>query len=159
METLDAETPIKDLVDRVERWVHSRVPVVENDDADRVIGLAHRREVLDTALRQPEDELVVRDLIRPIRFVPGSKPANELLALFIEDRTHMVAVVDEYGGIDGLVTLEDVLECMLGADIVDEYDMVDNMRVHALERRTQHVSDEDAEDKSEETDARDDGVD
>ena len=135
VETLDAETPIKELVAHVERWVHSRVPVIEGDDPDKVIGLVHRREVFDTALRRPDDDLVLRDLLRPIRFVPEAMPANELLRTFIEDRSHMVAVVDEYGGIDGVVTLEDVLECMLGADIVDEHDEIENMQAHALERR------------------------
>lgn len=134
VETLGVDTPLKEVVAHVERWVHSRVPVIEDEDPDRVIGLVHRREVLDTALRRPDDDLVLRDLLRPIRFVPESMPANKLLGLFIEDRSHMVAVVDEYGGIDGVVTLEDVLECMLGADIVDEHDEVENMQVHARER-------------------------
>ena len=134
LETLDADTPLGELVDHVERWVHSRVPVVEDGDPDQVIGLVHRREVLDTALRQPDEDLVLRDLLRPIRFVPESMPANELLRLFIEDRSHMVAVVDEYGGMQGVVTLEDVLERMLGADIVDEHDEVENMQVLARER-------------------------
>lgn len=137
METLDADTPIRDLVDHIERWVHSRVPLVENEEADRIVGLVHRREVLDAALRRPSENLVLRDLLRPIRFVPESTPANVLLRDFIADRAHMYAVVDEYGGIEGLVTLEDVLESMLGADIVDEYDEIENMRVHAREQRGQ----------------------
>jgi CBS domain containing-hemolysin-like protein len=140
VETLDAGTPLKELAEHVERWIHSRVPVTEDDDPDRVIGLVHRREVLDTALRRPDDELVVRDLLRPIRFVPESMPANELLRHFIEDRAHMVAVVDEYGGIDGVVTLEDVLESMLGADIVDEHDEVESMQALALERRKRRAT-------------------
>lgn len=134
VETLDAATPIKELIQHVEGWVHSRVPVVEDRDPDRVVGLVYRREVLDHALRHPEQDLVVRDLMRPIQFVPGTMPADLLLKRFIEDRSHLFAVLDEYGGIDGVVTLEDVLECMLGADIVDEHDEVENMRVHAKER-------------------------
>lgn len=128
VETLGADTPIAELIDHVERWVHSRVPVIEHDDPDRMIGLVHRREVLDTALQRPDDGLVLRDLLRPIRFVPESMPANVLLQHFIDDRSHMFAVVDEYGGIDGIVTLEDVLESMLGAEIVDEHDEVTSMR-------------------------------
>lgn len=131
VETLEADTPIKELIDHVESWIHSRVPVIENKDPDQVVGLVHRREVLDRALRYPEEDLVVRDLLRPIRFVAGSMRADELLKLFIEDRSHLFAVLDEYGGIDGVVTLEDVLECMLGADIVDEHDQIENMRAHA----------------------------
>jgi CBS domain containing-hemolysin-like protein len=135
VETLDADTPIQELVNMVEDWVHSRVPVIEGEDPDRVIGMVHRREVLDTALRPSGDERVLRDFLRPIRFIPESMPADVLLRLFVEDRTHLAAVVDEYGGLAGVVSLEDVLECMLGADIVDEHDQVENMQVHARERR------------------------
>lgn len=134
VETLAADTPVSSLLEHVERWIHSRVPVAEAGDADRIVGLVHRREVLDAALRRPDDELLVRDLLRPIRYVPEAMPANELLELFIADRAHMVAVVDEYGGFDGVVTLEDVLECLLGAEIVDEHDEVEDMQALALER-------------------------
>lgn len=134
VETLDADTPVRVLLEHVESWVHSRVPVVEGSDRDQVLGLVHRREVLDAALRRPDAELLVRDLLRPIRFVPETMAANELLELFIADRAHMAAVVDEYGGFEGVVTLEDVLESLLGAEIVDEHDEVENMQALALER-------------------------
>jgi len=134
VETLDADTPLRDLLARVESWVHSRVPVVEGADADHILGLAYRREVLDAALRRPDEDLLVRDLLRPVRFVPEAMPANELLELFIAGRAHMVAVVDEYGGFEGVVTLEDVLECLLGTEIVDEHDEVEDMQALALER-------------------------
>jgi CBS domain containing-hemolysin-like protein len=134
VETLAADTPVHELLTRVERWVHSRVPVTEAGDPETILGLVHRREVLDAALRRPDEDLVVRDLLRPIRFVPETMPANELLEHFITDRTHMVAVVDEYGGFDGVVTLEDVLERLLGAEIVDEHDEVADMQELALER-------------------------
>lgn len=133
VEAFAANTPIKELVARVEHWVHSRAPVLEDGNPDRMIGLVHRREVLDAVLRRPDEDLVLRDFLRPIRFVPRLMPATELLKLFIDDRSHMFAVVDEYGGVDGVVTLEDVVECMLGSDIVDEYDEVENMQVHALD--------------------------
>lgn len=134
VETLYADTPVSELVEHVDRWVHSRVPVIEGEDPDRVIGLVHRREVLDAALTRPDESLALRDLLRPIQFVPEAMPADQLLRLFIAERTHMVAVVDEFGGFDGVVTLEDVLESILGAEIVDEHDVVENMRVLARER-------------------------
>lgn len=139
VETLEADTPIRDLLDRVERWVHSRVPVVEDSDPDKIIGLVHRREVLDAALRSPDKRLLIRDLLREIRFVPEQMPANELLSLFIADRAHMFVVVDEYGGVEGVVTLEDVLESLLGAEIVDEHDQVEDMQRLALERSRERL--------------------
>jgi CBS domain containing-hemolysin-like protein len=145
VETLDADTSVRDLLEHVEGWVHSRVPVTEGEDADQILGLVHRREVLDAALCRPDDDLLVRDLLRPIRFVPETMAANELLELFLADRAHMFAVVDEYGGSDGVVTLEDVLECLLGTEIVDEHDEVEDMQRLALERSRKRRSTTDAE--------------
>jgi len=133
-ESLPADTRVAELVEHVDRWVHSRVPVTDGEHPDRVIGLVHRREVIDRALLQPEADLTLRDVLRPIRFVPESMPAHELLELFITERFHMVAVVDEYGGFEGVTTLEDVLECLLGAEIVDEHDQVADMQVLARQR-------------------------
>lgn len=134
VETLGADTPLSAITERLDHWVHSRVPVIEGKNPDKVIGLVYRREVVDAILMRPAEALVVRDLLRPILFVPTSMPANDLLLLFIEKRAHLVAVLDEFGGLDGVVTLEDVLEFMLGSDIVDEHDEVPNMQEHARER-------------------------
>jgi CBS domain containing-hemolysin-like protein len=134
VETQQADTPIAELARCVERWVHSRVPVTDGEHPDHVVGLVHRREVLDAVLRRPEEDLIVRDLLRPIRFIPESMPANELLEKFLAERVHMVAVADEYGGFEGVVTLEDVLEQLLGSEIVDEHDEVEDMQALALER-------------------------
>lgn len=134
VESLPANTPVRDLADHVERWLHSRVPITDGDDVDQVVGLVHRREVLDAALSKPDAELILSDLSRPIRFVPESMPAHELLDLFLAERAHMVAVADEYGGFEGVVTLEDVLEQLIGAEIVDEHDYADDMQELALER-------------------------
>lgn len=134
VETLPADQAVSELIESAEEWVHSRVPVNEGGDADRIIGLVHRREVFDAALAAPDEELVVGDLLRPIRFVPEAMPAHELLDVFLRERSHMVAVADEYGGFEGVVTLEDVLECLLGEEIVDEHDQVRDMQALALQR-------------------------
>jgi len=139
VETLDSGTPLGELVANIESWVHSRVPVTDGDRTDQIIGMVHRRDILDAALRQPGEALVVRDLLRPIKFVPEYMAAHDLLDLFIAERRHMVAVADEYGGFEGIVTLEDVLECLLGAQIVDEHDKVDDMQALALERNPNHA--------------------
>jgi magnesium and cobalt exporter, CNNM family len=134
VETLSADQRVDALVAAPERWVHSRVPITEGGDPDQVIGIVHRREAFDAALSRPDAGLVLRDLMRPVRFVPETMPAHELLKLFLGDRSHMVAVTDEYGGFEGVVTLEDVLECLLGSEIVDEHDQVTDMQELALER-------------------------
>jgi CBS domain containing-hemolysin-like protein len=145
VETLPADTAVADLGQLSERWLHSRVPITDGGSADSVIGLVHRREVFDAALREPAADLILKDLMRPIRFVPESMPAHQLLELFLADRVHMVAVADEYGGFEGVVTLEDVLEQMLGSEIVDEHDRVDDMQVLALERAAERHEERDEE--------------
>ena len=72
--------------------------------------------------------------MHPIEFVPETMRAHELLNLFLQKRKHMVAVADEYGGFEGVVTLEDVLECLLGQEIVDESDEIEDMQELALRR-------------------------
>ncbi|MHC4262169.1 MAG: hemolysin family protein [Planctomycetota bacterium] len=125
VEMLPADTRVSDVADLGRHWMHSRVPVTEGHDKDRVLGVVFRREVFDKALEgalEGPGETTLRDLMRPIQFVPDAMPAHKLLDQFLTQRTHMAAVVDEFGGFEGVVTLEDVLEEMLGAEIVDEHD-------------------------------------
>jgi CBS domain containing-hemolysin-like protein len=133
IETLPADTSVAELRDQAPAWRHSRVPVTEGGDLDRVIGIVLRREVFDAALTGREG-LRLRELMHPIRFVPATMPAHRLLTLFLQNRTHLVGVLDEYGGLDGIVTLEDVLECLLGEEIVDEHDEVADLQELARER-------------------------
>src|SRR5579862_7819583 len=97
---------------------HSRFPVIE-DDKDHVIGILLAKDLL--RYYAGEEEFNVREMLRPAVFIPESKRLNVLLKDFRANRNHMAIVVDEYGGVAGLVTIEDVLEQIVG-DIEDEYD-------------------------------------
>ena len=134
VQTLPADTPLAELRKEPASLVHSRIPLTEGGDVDQVIGFVLRREVLDHIVSNGGGEGTVRDLSRPIHMVPEAMPAHELLDLFLARREHMVAVIDEYGGFEGVVTLEDVLECLLGTEIVDEHDRADDMQALARER-------------------------
>jgi len=134
VETISAQTPVAEVIQDIGSWVHSRVPVIEGSDSDRILGLVHRREVVDAALERPDENLVIQDLVHEMPRVPESMPAHRLLNLFLDERRHMVAVVDEYGGFEGVVTLEDVMECLLGREIVDEYDEFEDMQAEARVR-------------------------
>lgn len=130
LETMPADTTVGAATEDPSTWSHSRVPLTEGGDPDKIIGLVMRREVFDARVRgQGAREL--RELMHPIRVVPESTPAHELLAQFIDHRSHMAIVVDEYGGVEGVVTLEDVLEELLGREIVDETDEHHDMQEHA----------------------------
>jgi magnesium and cobalt transporter len=118
MDVIDInETPDK-FVPHVIATAHSRFPVIDRD-RDEVIGVLLAKDLL--RYYAGEEEFNVRDMLRPVVFVPESKPLNVLLRQFRASRNHMAIVVDEYGGVAGLVTIEDVLEQIVG-DIEDEYD-------------------------------------
>lgn len=100
---------------------HSRFPVIDDGDRDKVAGILLAKDLL-RYFHNDEEEFNIRDVLRPANFIPDSKRLNVLLSDFQENRNHMAIVVDEYGGVDGLVTIEDVLEQIVG-DIEDEHDI------------------------------------
>ncbi|HAA28094.1 MAG TPA: HlyC/CorC family transporter [Cyanobacteria bacterium UBA8553] len=112
---------------------HTRVLVVE-DSIDKVIGIALKHELLSAMLEGKQAQKVAT-VTREARFVPEVVRADRLLKTFQENREHLLVVVDEYGGVAGVVTLEDVLEILTG-EIVDETDRNINLRELALKRRT-----------------------
>lgn len=107
----------------------SRFPVC-GDDIDDVIGLLRTREYLINA--QSDQPKPLRELLAPVYFVPESVPADKLFRDMQQKKTHMAVVVDEYGGTSGLVTLEDLLEEIVG-NIYDEFDPLDTQEIIRLE--------------------------
>lgn len=103
---------------------HSRFPVI-GESRDEILGLLLAKDLLPFAMSQNSAALSIKNLIRPAVFIPESKRLNMLLKEFRLNRNHMAIVVDEYGGIAGLVTIEDVLEQIVG-DIEDEFDIDDD---------------------------------
>ncbi|HEU4384869.1 MAG TPA: hemolysin family protein [Anaeromyxobacteraceae bacterium] len=115
---LDIETPVSDIVRLLAEEGHSRVPVYQGN-LDQVVGILHARDLVPL-LVHPE-LIVLRDLLRPPQFVPWAKPVEQLLRQMQRKRLHMAIVVDEFGGVMGICTLEDVLEQIVG-EIQDEYE-------------------------------------
>lgn len=123
MDVIDiAETP-DEFIPLVIATAHSRFPVVDKN-RDNVIGVLLAKDLL--RYYAGEEEFSVREMLRPAVFVPESKPLNVLLRDFRANRNHMAIVVDEYGGVAGLLTIEDVLEQIVG-EIEDEYDFDDSV--------------------------------
>ena len=112
---------------------YSRVPVYDKD-AEDVVGVMLRRDLL-TAMAEDRGHVRIEEIMRPVDFVVESLRLNRLLRMFVERREHLLMVVDEFGGLAGLVTLEDVLEEILGQEIVDEFDTVTDLRELARDRR------------------------
>lgn len=128
--SVSADATVGSLREIAPSWNHSRLPVLEGRNVDDVVGVVLHRAITD-ALVRGDDDVTVRDLTTPIRFVPTDMAANLLLDDFLQHRQHLVAVRDEYGGFHGVVTLEDVLEELLGSEIIDELDKVADKRAHA----------------------------
>lgn len=120
-------------------WPHSRIPVHDEDDPENMVGIVYRRQVLE-ALANDQDSLTMAQLMKPVRFVLETMTLDKLLVKFLESRTHLFVVLDEYGGVSGVVSLEDVLEEILGKEIVDETDQVADMRELARTRRNELLS-------------------
>ncbi len=118
MVAVEADTPLSEVVDAIVGRGHSRLPVYE-ETIDKILGIVYARDVL-AALAWPEPDSTLRSLVRPAFIVPETKRVDELLEEFQERHLQIAMVVDEYGGIDGLVTMEDVLEEIVG-EIEDEF--------------------------------------
>ena len=117
---VDTQDPITKIIPEVIQAAHSRFPVFEGN-RDNVIGILLAKDLLR---HSTEDDFQLRDWLRPAVFVPESKRLSVLLKDFKDNRNHLAMVVDEYGGVAGIVTIEDVLEQIVG-DIEDEHDVDD----------------------------------
>lgn len=115
------------------KWTHSRIPITQPGTDGVWNGFILRRDVL-AHLARDEFDRTLESLAKPLHLVPASAPAHLLLKSFLHNRTHLFGVADEHGSIVGIVTLEDVLEALIGAEIVDEVDVVVNMQEHARMR-------------------------
>ena len=116
---------------------HSRFPVV-GDGLDDIKGVLHAKDLLPLVLSQDHSKFAMKDCIRPATVIPESKRLNVLLQDFRTNRNHMAVVVDEYGHVSGAVTIEDVLEQIVG-EIEDEYDVDDDSAVKQIESHSFHV--------------------
>ena len=115
---MDVSLTVGKAIDLAVDKAHSRYPVIRGS-SDEVIGFIHVRDLLDTSLATRETKII--ELVRSIIFLPGTKGILPALSEMRKQGQHVAIVLDEYGGTDGIVTLEDLVECLIG-DIRDEYD-------------------------------------
>ena len=121
MVTVSETDDLGTVLDTILRAGHSRIPVQGSDDRETIVGLVYAKDVLGRLHSQGDEEGPWEDLLRAPMFVPELKPVDALLREMQADKTHLAVVVDEYGATAGLVTIEDILEEIVG-EIVDEYD-------------------------------------
>jgi magnesium and cobalt transporter len=136
MDVLDIDAPFDELLHLVIDTAHSRFPVFEGE-RENIIGILLAKDLLKL---QRAPELNIRALLRPATFVPESKGLNDLLREFRGNRNHLAIVIDEFGRVAGLITIEDVLEEIVG-EIEDEFDVAeDDGDIFALADGTWRVS-------------------
>lgn len=124
VESLPADITVEEA--HHQQVLHSRLPLTEGGDRSRVMGLVYRRDIYER-LAAGDDRTKLRALQRKATIVPEKMPANELLQLLLRNRQHLAVVADRRGRVCGVVSVEDVLEYMLGREIADEYDIEKDM--------------------------------
>ncbi|TWC36305.1 magnesium and cobalt transporter [Pseudomonas sp. SJZ079] len=130
MISIKANQMPKEFLPSIIEAAHSRYPVV-GESLDDVVGILLAKDLLPLVMLDEQPSFNIKDLLRPATFVPESKRLNVLLREFRANHNHMAVVIDEYGGVAGLVTIEDVLEQIVG-DIEDEHDVEEDSYVKPL---------------------------
>lgn len=124
--TLAAERPVADLLDEMGAIPYTRIPIYE-DDPENWVGLVLKNDIL-ACLARDEFDTPLAQLQKPLKFVPETVPGHRLLRTFLAQREHLLGVLDEYGGMRGVVSLEDVMESVIGSEIVDETDVITDLQ-------------------------------
>ncbi|MEY2718683.1 MAG: hypothetical protein RLZZ273_49 [Bacteroidota bacterium] len=136
---LAADLTVADAIKRPELQTFSRMPVYEGADLDAVTGYVMTKDILRAAVAGRQNVEIGR-LKREISYIPENITLDHALEQFLQQRQHVFMVVDEHGGVEGIITMEDVLETMLGAEIVDEADHVVDLRALAKQRRDARIA-------------------
>ncbi len=127
MVVVEEEHTVQEMLPIIIESAHSRFPVI-GDSRDEVVGVLLAKDLLRYLVEGNKEEFNIEDILRPAFIVPESKRLNILLNEFRNSRNHMAIIVDEYGGVSGLVTIEDVLEQIVG-DITDEHDLEEDQYI------------------------------
>jgi len=136
--SLSEHLTLEEASGNVQKWEHSRFPVYDEDMED-VVGVVLTKELF-IALRDEKQDVHLTELMRPAHFVAETAALNSVLMEFLGSRQQLFIVLDEYGGLSGLISLEDILEEILGREIVDESDIVMDKRALARQRRQKLTS-------------------
>ena len=134
---IDANLPLEACVDQIIYSAHSRFPVLQEEGKDTIAGILLAKDLLKF-LRSDAEPFDLQSILRPAVIVPESKRLDRMLKEFRSERFHMAIVVDEFGAVSGLVTIEDILEQIVG-DIEDEFDEEDVADIRQLSRHTYAV--------------------
>lgn len=129
---LDLKSTIKDVVDNEKIYVHSRIPVFDGT-IDNIVGVAFNQTILEQRVKKNKNK-TLEDIMVPVHMVSENLSVSVLIDSFLRRKTHLFIVKDSYGQTSGVVTLEDALETLLGVEIVDEMDEIEDMQKFAKDK-------------------------
>lgn len=129
---LPASTTIEEAVEDDRMYIHSRIPVYR-DTLDDVIGIVFNQRILEES-NEDNDKITLESISHEVHMVSENIPVPNLIDMFVKKKTHLFIVFDSYGQTSGVVTLEDAIETLLGVEIVDEMDEIEDMQVFAKDR-------------------------
>ncbi|MEL7059354.1 MAG: hemolysin family protein [Acidobacteriota bacterium] len=137
---LPVDATVRDAIEQAVEKPHSRIPIYR-DDPENWVGMVFRADILSAAARDLFD-VELGELAKPLDMVPDGLEGHRLLKEFLRRRRHMLAVIDEFGGTQGLVTLEDVMETLIGTEIIDETDRVADLQLVARQQGAERLAED-----------------
>ncbi|GAB4339727.1 MAG: hemolysin family protein [Desulfobulbaceae bacterium] len=132
--SLERSMTVREAAEYKDKWkIHSRAPVYDKDP-DNVVGIVMSRDIF-LAMMDGREDTKLQEIMHPVNFVPETAPLNRILIEFFERHQHLFVVVDEYGSVTGVISMEDIIEEIVGREIVDETDRARDMRELARIKR------------------------
>ena len=132
---LNADTTVEEAIENDKMYIQSRIPIY-GDTIDDIIGIVFNQTILEESVEE-RDNTLLRDITVPVHKISENVPVSMLIDLFVKRKTHLFLVHDNYGQTSGVVTLEDAIETLLGVEIVDEMDEVEDMQAFAKDKSKQ----------------------
>ena len=132
---LRADTKIEEAIEDDRMYIHSRIPVYR-DTLDDIVGIVFNQKILEES-NEDHDEITLESISHEVHMVSENLPVPQLIDLFVKRKTHLFMVFDNYGQTVGVVSLEDAIETLLGVEIVDEMDEIEDMQLFAKDKSKQ----------------------
>jgi CBS domain containing-hemolysin-like protein len=132
---LNENVTVEEAIENDKMYIHSRIPIY-NESIDDIVGIVFNQTILEESVEE-RDNTILRDITVPVHKISENVPVSLLIDLFVKRKTHLFIVQDNYGQTSGVVTLEDAIETLLGVEIVDEMDEVEDMQAFAKDKNKQ----------------------
>jgi CBS domain containing-hemolysin-like protein len=132
---LNENVTVEEAIENDKMYIHSRIPIY-NESIDDIVGIVFNQTILEESVEE-RDNTILRDITVPVHKISENVPVSLLIDLFVKRKTHLFIVHDNYGQTSGVVTLEDAIETLLGVEIVDEMDEVEDMQAFAKDKNKQ----------------------